>query len=62
MEEVLVTSKYPECEYFCRGCLQLRLSFLDDTVECGNCKSKDIIKGKLMELNKESLIKEVTNG
>ncbi len=48
----------PSCEYFCKDCLQLRLSFLDDTIECGNCGSENIVKGNLLELNKEDLIKE----
>lgn len=48
----------PDCEYFCKDCLQLRLSYLDETTECSNCESKDIIKGKPGTLNKEALRKE----
>ena len=44
-------------EYFCQDCRQLRLSWIVcDT--CGNCGSKDIIKGELETLDKEKLINE----
>jgi len=48
-----------DCEYFCKDCTQLRLSFIKDTSKCGNCGSLNIIKGKPGELDKETLLKEV---
>lgn len=51
----------PTCEYFCKDCGQLRLSFLNETTQCGNCKSNDIIKGDIGELNKVVLTKEITH-
>ena len=48
-------------EYFCKNCLQLRCSFRDKIELCGNCGSKDIVIGKVMKLDKDSLIKEVLN-
>ncbi len=46
-----------EFEYFCFGCGQLRLSFVDiDT--CGNCGSKQIRKAAIGTLNKEKLKNE----
>lgn len=47
----------PDCEYFCNNCHQLRLSLLSKTNNCGNCGSKDIIKGDIGSLNKDNLIK-----
>ena len=44
-------------EYFCKNCLQLRLSLvMCDT--CGNCGSDQIIKGDLETLDKKKLINE----
>lgn len=42
-------------EYFCRCCLQIRLSFVISD-KCRNCGSKDIVKGKMGSLDKEKLI------
>lgn len=56
----LLTKWTPDCEYFCRDCGQLRLSYLDKTEVCGNCGSSNIVKGEPGKLNKEVLKKEVT--
>jgi len=48
----------PDCEYFCTDCLQLRLSFLIKTNNCGNCNSTSIIKGSPGELDKTQLKKQ----
>lgn len=48
----------PDCEYFCTKCLQLRLSYIPNTIECANCHSKSIIKGKPGSLNKDQLKKQ----
>ena len=50
--------KKPDCEYFCTKCLQLRLSFLIKTYKCSQCNSKEIIKGKPGELDKDQLKKQ----
>lgn len=50
------------CEYFCRCCRQLRLSFLDKTEVCGNCGSSNIVKGEPGKLDKEALLKETQDG
>lgn len=39
-------------EYLCRGCGQLRLSFVN-TDTCGNCGSFNIVKGEVGTLKKE---------
>lgn len=46
------------CEYFCTDCLQLRLSFRDETVSCYNCGSKQIIVGTVGSLDKIALLNE----
>jgi len=47
------------CEYFCNSCGQIRLSLKseNETIECGNCISKDILKGEVGKLNKDKLKK-----
>lgn len=55
MEGCIIIHKQPSHEYFCKDCLQLRLSLLGATKACGNCGSKDIIIGKVNKLNKEEL-------
>jgi len=47
-------------EYFCKSCLQLRLSFIPNTTHCYNCKSKEIITGKVGTLDKQALLKQHT--
>jgi DNA-directed RNA polymerase subunit RPC12/RpoP len=44
-------------EYFCKNCLQLRLSLTDEKSKCGNCGSTRIIKGEVGTLNKANLIR-----
>ena len=46
------------CEYFCKSCLQLRLSFREDNTHCRNCGSPEIIIGKVGTLDKPALIKK----
>jgi hypothetical protein len=48
----------PDCEYFCRNCLQLRLSYLIRTHKCANCQSTNIIRGKPGSLDKDQLKKQ----
>lgn len=48
------------CEYFCTACLQLRLSFRKENNHCLNCKSPEIIIGKVGSLDKPALIKKYT--
>lgn len=55
MEEVIIVNKDPNCEYFCKKCLQLRLSFLDTTSICGNCGHDGIIMSLIHGLDKEAL-------
>jgi Zn finger protein HypA/HybF involved in hydrogenase expression len=40
-------------EYFCRSCRQLRLCLDDSRNSCGHCGSKDLLWGKIGEINKE---------
>ncbi len=53
-------------EYFCNDCGQIRLSLIVDKSKCDNCGSKNIIVGKINELDVEALknnyLKEKTNG
>ncbi len=48
----------PKHEYFCYNCGQLRLSFCDTTVKCGNCNSPLIKTGALNTLDKDKLLGE----
>lgn len=57
-ETIVITNFPPDCEYFCRDCQQLRLSFLDKTEKCGACGSSDIVKGEPGELDKGALLLE----
>ena len=41
-------------EYWCKRCLQLRLSFIESD-KCGNCGSVDIIKGEIGTLDEAVL-------
>lgn len=58
-EFVLVANCKPQFEYFCTKCLQLRLSFDEYLLVCGNCGNPivDCVRGNIGELNKENLIK-----
>lgn len=59
MDEMIVMANFPpDCEYFCRDCQQLRLSFLDKTEKCGACGSSNIVKGRPGELDKGALLLE----
>jgi hypothetical protein len=49
-----VVPRCPAYEYFCRTCLQLRLSCAA-LGECGNCGSNLLIKGAVGSLNKPEL-------
>ena len=49
-----------EYEYFCFGCGELRLSFVDENT-CGNCGSFKIRKAAIGTLDKEKLKKEFIN-
>ena len=54
-EIMIVKSKTDPYEYFCPKCLQLRLKLRDDD-KCGNCGEPITIKGKMNELDHESLL------
>jgi len=45
-------------EYFCKACLQLRLSCNNDKSHCFNCGSEDIITGHIGQLDKAALIEQ----
>jgi len=47
-----------KCEYFCKSCGQLRLSFERDPGQCGNCDSTKLIVGEVGCLNKNLLKSE----
>ncbi len=47
-------------EYFCKDCLQLRLAVRDARTSCGNCGSKNIIIGKVGDLDKSRLLQTIT--
>ena len=53
---------FKQSEYFCKDCLQLRLSLKDDKSKCGNCGSTNIIAGECGTLNKEALVMLHTKG
>jgi PHP family Zn ribbon phosphoesterase len=44
-------------EYFCKACLQLRISCVVSS-KCANCGSSNIIKGVCGSLNVEELTKD----
>jgi hypothetical protein len=44
-------------EYFCKACLQLRLSCVVSD-KCANCGSSEIIKGACGSLDKDELTKK----
>ena len=48
-------------EYFCWNCGQLRASDKTHPNKCGNCGSKNIVCGKVGELDKNELKKEFRN-
>ena len=45
-------------EYFCKACMQLRLSLNADKTHCLNCGSEDLIVGEVGTLDKQALIKQ----
>lgn len=49
-------------EYYCNACNQLRLSLIDSKEICANCRSMDIITGKIGSLNKTILRKKYIQG
>ncbi len=60
MQEIYIGFK--ETEYFCKDCLQLRLSLKDDKSTCGNCGGTNLITGECGTLNKEALVILHTQG
>ncbi len=48
----------PATEYFCFGCGHLRLTYVANNSICRNCGSKNIITGKIGELDKDVLKKQ----
>jgi len=49
-------------EYFCCSCRQLRLGVKGKIFHCGNCYSKDIIRGEPGTLDKDALIRKLDGG
>ena len=57
MDEIMIfVGMKPQGEYFCKGCRQLRLAFLN-VVKCDNCGSTELIHAKVGRLNKEALLR-----
>ena len=59
MDDILLATipyEFEPFEYFCKQCRQLRLCINPNHgKKCGNCGSKDLIKGRMGELNKAEL-------
>lgn len=59
MEAIVYCAAQPK-EYFCKNCKQLRLDLTSMPIYyCKNCGSKDIVVGKIGELDKDGLLKEI---
>lgn len=61
VDRVILVSGY--FEYFCNNCFQLRLCCDDLTrAKCGNCGSRDIVKGAIGTLDKSLFVIRAEGG